>query len=535
MIKTLSEIADAVQIAINKIPNSIERGRCIEIGADGTETSQIDKVAENTVLDYIQRNNIRLNVLSEEIGLVDNGFEDTLVLDPIDGTSNAIAGIPLFTISMAIGRDSMSNTHTAYLRNLVTNDVMTAERGRGAFKNGKRMKVRKDPDMDDLFLMLYMGNGANRSTFKLAKRIRSSRALGCASLEMELVAEGEADGFVMNSERYGKSIRIVDIAASALILREAGGEIYDMDGKVLDMRYNLEERSSFIAVGDRKVYDFIMDSERGMPVNPKIGMKVNLGISGAKEYADKALKALVGADVTFDEESASAFNARGLPIGDMDVDVMLTIGGDGTILRTLMETSKPLVGINAGGVGFLAEIGPNDIERGISRVLQGNYKVEKRFKINTIYEGRTLAPAVNEVVVHTDSIAKIRHYRVYVDDQLMTEVRADGIIVSTPTGSTCYAMSLGAPIIDPSVNALVVVPMAAYKFASRPFVVPADSKITIEGVMDAGCVIVVDGQREYPMKGRSKIDIMRSEQYSKLIRFDTGFYTRVREKLVNTI
>jgi NAD+ kinase len=102
MMKTLGDIADAVKRAIDLMPCS-SKGVCIGMGADGTSTSQIDKVAENTVLDYIQRNGIPLNVLSEEIGFVDNGAEDTLVLDPVDGTSNAVAGVPLFTISMAIG------------------------------------------------------------------------------------------------------------------------------------------------------------------------------------------------------------------------------------------------------------------------------------------------------------------------------------------------------------------------------------------------------------------------------------------------
>ncbi|MCL2510257.1 MAG: sugar kinase, partial [Methanomassiliicoccaceae archaeon] len=135
MMDVLSKIADAVEEAIAKIPDSKARGECIGMGADGTSTSQIDKIAENTVLDYIQRNNIPLNVLSEEIGFVDNGGDETLVLDPIDGTSNAVAGIPLYTISMAIGKKSLADIHTAYLRNLATGDVYTAEKGKGAFKN----------------------------------------------------------------------------------------------------------------------------------------------------------------------------------------------------------------------------------------------------------------------------------------------------------------------------------------------------------------------------------------------------------------
>ncbi|MDR1954774.1 MAG: NAD(+)/NADH kinase [Candidatus Methanoplasma sp.] len=534
MMDVLSRIADAVEEAVRKIPDSKCRGECIGVGADGTSTSQIDKIAENTVLAFIQRNNIPLNVLSEEIGFVDNGAVETLVLDPIDGTSNAIAGVPLFTISMAIGTRSLADIHTAYLRNLVTGDVMTAEKGKGAYKNGSRVRVRK-ADMDDLFLMIYLGNGAHPASFDLAKRVKSSRSYGCASLEMSLVAEGEADGFMMHAERYSRAIRVVDIAASVLILREAGGEVYDLDGNVLDMSFDLDCHSNFIAFGDRKVYEFIIKTENKVPESLVYGICVNTRIPEAKEYAKRVINALEGCDYVLEEGAASELKMKGCPVEDMKVDIMIIIGGDGTILRTSMRNKAPLIGINAGGVGFLAEINVKEIEEGIRRLRNGEYVVEERFKLSSWYDGKYLAEAVNEAVIHTDSIAKIRHFKVYVNDKLMTEVRADGIIVSTPTGSTCYAMSLGAPLIDPRVNAVVVVPMAAYKFASRPFVVPADTKVTVETMMDSGCLLVVDGQEEYEIKGKTHIDFGRSSETVRFIRFNTDFYSRVREKLVNAI
>ncbi|MCL1978575.1 MAG: NAD(+)/NADH kinase, partial [Methanomassiliicoccaceae archaeon] len=236
-----------------------------------------------------------------------------------------------------------------------------------------------------------------------------------------------------------------------------------------------------------------------------------------------------------DEDIAALLDMKGCQVEDMKADIMITIGGDGTILRTSMRNKAPIIGINAGGVGFLAEVDSKDIEDGIRRLRRGEYVVEERFKLSSWYNGEYLAEAVNEAVLHTDSIAKIRHFKVYVNEKLMTEVRADGIIVSTPTGSTCYAMSLGAPLIDPRVNAVVVVPMAAFKFASRPFVVPADAKITVETVMDSGCLLVIDGQEEYEIKGKTHIDFIRSSETVRFIRFNTDFYSRVREKLVNAI
>ena len=235
------------------------------------------------------------------------------------------------------------------------------------------------------------------------------------------------------------------------------------------------------------------------------------------------------------EHAAEKLGKKGVPVDEMDVDIMFTIGGDGTILRTAIHNKAALAGINGGAVGFLAEMDLDDIEEGISRIRAGDYTIDERFKLDTSVEGMSIDPAVNEAVIHTDTIGKIRHFKVYVDGNLATEVRADGIIVSTPTGSTCYAMSLGAPILDPSVDALVIVPMAAYKFASRPFVVPSSSRITVECVMDKGCMLVIDGQEEYTIPGGTRIELSKSSKKVRFVRFDKDFYSRFREKLVNAI
>ena len=531
--ETLSGIADAVQAAIEKIPNSRCKGEEVCMGADGTPTSQIDKVAENAALMHIQSNRIPLNILSEEIGFVDNGAEETLVMDPIDGTSNAIAGIPYFTISLAVGTSKLSDIRLGYLRNPVTGDVYTAEKGKGAFKNGCPIHVRKAV-MDDLFVMIYMGNGAHPDAFALAKRVKSSRSLGCASLEMAIVGEGEADGFLMKSEKYTRAIRIVDIAASTIILREAGGEVYDLEGNVLDMPFDLEHRSNFIAVGDMSVYNLII-TQRETLGEHRYGVYTNRHVRNAVKYTQEVIDALQGQTYFVDSDIAEVMGIPGMPLADMDVDIVIVVGGDGTLLRALQHTDAKVIGINGGSVGFLAEIDHDHIKEGIDRLLREDYIVETRFRLNCWYNGQYLTPSVNEAVVHTASVAKIRHFRVYIDDVLASELRADGLIISTPTGSTCYAMSLGAPYMDPKVKALMVVPMAAYKFNSRPFIVPATSKITVENVLNKECLIVLDGQEEFKMDGCSKVDFMLSDRKARFIRYDTDFYSRVRDKLVNTL
>ena len=193
------------------------------------------------------------------------------------------------------------------------------------------------------------------------------------------------------------------------------------------------------------------------------------------------------------------------------------------------------MGINNGGVGFLADI-PNDrIEEYIARIRRGEYTIVERPKLDTYLNGRKLETAVNETVIHTDSVAKIRSFRVRVDGHIATELRADGLIISTPVGSTSYAMSLGAPMIDPSVDAFVIVPIAAYKFASRPFIVPAGSSISVEILKDRGCIVVVDGQAEHPAPAGSLIECVRSASNFRYLDLGTDFYSRVRDKLVNNI
>ena len=250
MKEVLKDLSLRIQAVIGLMTDPFERGKELCQGADGTPTTQIDKLAENTVLSYLEENGVELNVLSEEIGFVDRGAAKTLVLDPIDGTYNSIMGVPLYTVSMAIGTERLRDIEIAYIRNLVTDDVYYAAKDQGAYLNGLRVHGCTYKSLQDLVMIMYLGNGVHPDTFRLVKSVRRTRAYGCASIEMCLVGTGAVDAFIMNSEDYSKRIRVVDIAASHLFLREAGGEIFDLDGKPLDMGFNLEERSNFLAVGD---------------------------------------------------------------------------------------------------------------------------------------------------------------------------------------------------------------------------------------------------------------------------------------------
>ena len=257
MLSKLERIALLVRDAVQALPTDFDRGKELYIGADGTPTVNIDKIAEDVILRAVEEMGMPVNVLSEEAGMVDRGYEDTLVVDPIDGTHNSVHGIPFFSVSLAVGRDHLDGIEHALLLDLVNGDMYRAQRGQGATLNGHPIHVRHlqtgDPTM-----LFYLGRFVHPRTFELVKRSARVRAMGCASLEMAMVAQGRFDAYYFNTEIYEKGIRIVDIAASALILREAGGEMVDLEGRRFDMPFDLAARSNFLAYGDERVKELLL-------------------------------------------------------------------------------------------------------------------------------------------------------------------------------------------------------------------------------------------------------------------------------------
>ncbi|MCK4614922.1 MAG: NAD(+)/NADH kinase [Thermoplasmata archaeon] len=219
------------------------------------------------------------------------------------------------------------------------------------------------------------------------------------------------------------------------------------------------------------------------------------------------------------------------PLEEMNVDTLITVGGDGTILRALQKLDAAIFAVNMGRVGFLTEVPGEQVEEHLGRLLEGDYIIEQRSKLRTLKNNEEFADAVNEAVIHTAQISKIRDFNIFVDDVLADNIRADGLIIATPTGSTCYAMSAGSPIIDPRIQAHVVVPIAPYKLSTRPMVVPASSEIRIEEVEGRESVLVIDGQHEEKI-GDDVLHFTRSPKTARFIRFQRNFYERVREKFL---
>ncbi|HEX9907306.1 MAG TPA: NAD(+)/NADH kinase [Thermoplasmata archaeon] len=239
-----------------------------------------------------------------------------------------------------------------------------------------------------------------------------------------------------------------------------------------------------------------------------------------------------GHDFVIESKTAQALGRKGVLLPNMDADVIVTVGGDGTILRTLQGTDKPILGVNAGVLGFLTEVQPDEVKWAVKRLLKGDYRIEERLKLKTIMNGRRLEDATNEAVIHTAHIAKMRHFAISVDETPATEMRADGLIVATPTGSTCYAMSVGSSIIDPRVDALVIAPIAPFRLAARPFVVPAKSKIEVTISEPRECIMVIDGQCEFKMDGTEKLLFTSSNKKARFVSFKDDFYRNLEEKLM---
>lgn len=238
-----NKIVDSVCRKIRKSASNdfYKFGSNIGIGADGSITKYVDKIAEDAAVHVLEKSKIKVNVLSEEFGFLDQCGKYTFVLDPIDGTRNAYRGIPFYSVSLAIGKSKMSDVEYGIVKNIPTGDVFTAERGHGAFFNKNRIGL-PDVPCKELLSSLALGKNFNKLTLSLAKKDKV-RSLGSASLEMCMVAIGALDFYVVGKEY----IRVVDIAASSLILREAGGIVTNIYGEELDMPFSLDERSSVVA------------------------------------------------------------------------------------------------------------------------------------------------------------------------------------------------------------------------------------------------------------------------------------------------
>ncbi|MCI4371792.1 MAG: NAD(+) kinase [Thermoplasmata archaeon] len=264
----------------------------------------------------------------------------------------------------------------------------------------------------------------------------------------------------------------------------------------------------------------------------KFGITANPHIATAMECAKHVIARLESKqEVVLESDLARSLGRNGVPLAHMKADVLLAIGGDGTILRALQLSEAKVLGINSGSLGFLAEVYADEADAYLERVVRGDYRVEERMRLKVTVNGERLFDCTNEAVVHTANIAKIRHFEIRLDDEVVERVRADGLIVATPTGSTSYSMSAGGPIVDPRLDAIIATAIAPFKPASRPHVFPANANVHVKLMKPKECLLVMDGQHESTLKGTEDVVLTGSERRAKFIRFRDDFYRRIEEKL----
>jgi len=225
-----------------------------------------------------------------------------------------------------------------------------------------------------------------------------------------------------------------------------------------------------------------------------------------------------------------------------DIDTLVVLGGDGTLLTAARRTAPydvNILGINTGRMGFLSACEIQEIETFLMRYIKGDYYIEKRLLI----ESRVLngdkttfkSLAMNDAFITRRGIARIMRIDVFVDDIPTVSFNADGILVSTPTGSTGYSLSAGGPIITPEVEAILVAPVCAHSLNTRAMVIPTSSRVTIRSSypLDDLC-LTLDGQIQTGFVAEARIEVDVFEHKAQFIRFDRDyFYPRLKDKLVD--
>lgn len=248
-------------------------------------------------------------------------------------------------------------------------------------------------------------------------------------------------------------------------------------------------------------------------------------------------------DVILDTTSASSLGeSGGLQKTHLasKADVLLVLGGDGTMLnaaRLAGERGIPILGVNMGGLGFLTEVRLENLYPSLERVFANDFVLDERLMLKTHVHrhGETVARGVvlNDVVISKGTLARMIELKIAIQGQFVTNLRGDGLIVSTPTGSTAYSLSAGGPIINPAVQSLILTPICPHTLTHRPLIVPGNVEVEVTLTSkDDGAMATLDGQVGIAMTQGDTVVVQTSEHRTRLIRFpESHYYEVLREKL----
>lgn len=282
-------------------------------------------------------------------------------------------------------------------------------------------------------------------------------------------------------------------------------------------------------------------------------------VLSSNPYRDKGLRAAqeaqkilnrAGADTVlclpFIPKKGERFDIpRNIRLGKLDeelsrADVLICFGGDGTLLHAARDATLhnvPVMGVNMGSVGFMAELERSELSL-LSKLAEGKYRTEERMMLQVrLLRGEKVLMedlALNDAVISKGSIARVAELEVRANDVLVTSLTGDGIIVASPTGSTAYSMSAGGPIVEPTSREIIVTPVCAHQLAARAMVFASDRVITVQLPKDSRKYLnlAVDGGKSIRITGGERVEIRRASRTTKLIRLtDRNFYQIVNQKL----
>ena len=236
-------------------------------------------------------------------------------------------------------------------------------------------------------------------------------------------------------------------------------------------------------------------------------------------------------EAVLDSSAAEYFENRDLSVASREeiakrCDLAIVVGGDGTLLnvaRALAPAGVPILGVNLGRLGFLADVSPHELTERLNEIFKGQFEEEHRSMLSAtvIRDGQIISQsdALNDVVIHKWDIARMIELETRIDERLLYKLRADGLIVSTPTGSTAYALSGGGPILDPALQALVLVPICPHTLSNRPVVVSdtANISVIVQGSASTKAQITCDGQINVGLIGGDLVNINRTQHDVRLI------------------
>lgn len=248
-LKLCREAFKATSDSIADLIGTDEAGSFVGMGADGTPTSRIDRVAEDAIIEVLKNDGRSMRIISEELGelILGDSPEFSIVLDPLDGTYNSYVGIPFYSLSLAVSSYDLSDLRFGYVSSLAMPEEYYAGAGKGAYLNGKKIRTSVNTELRELCVSVYGYRQNVARTRKIYSSVRRVRLLGSVALELCYVASGRLDAFV----DVRRALRVTDVAAGQLILKEEGGRITDGYGKTLRLPDNVTARLEMVASNGR--------------------------------------------------------------------------------------------------------------------------------------------------------------------------------------------------------------------------------------------------------------------------------------------